>query len=185
MTITLLYFYRRGNESCIRAENDYIKSGNETLACEDYQSIESGNSPNLQGWNLTPGSNFETTRIPSHVHSHYFVFHDELPRDLNEREAFVGFSWAFIRGALAMAKIETRYLEVLITDVDERKNHDKGLRFDTKEAGQFADGIGFRGVSQIYLAEASVLHQPKAENLLEDDFKLVRAMMDSWESHLS
>ncbi|KAG0018037.1 hypothetical protein BGZ80_007628 [Entomortierella chlamydospora] len=118
-------------------------------------------------------------------HSHYFVFHDELPRDLNEREAFVGFSWAFIRGALAMAKIETRYLEVLITDVDERKNHDKGLRFDTKEAGQFADGIGFRGVSQIYLAEASVLHQPKAENLLEDDFKLVRAMMDSWESHLS
>ncbi|KAF9170687.1 hypothetical protein BGX20_008646 [Mortierella sp. AD010] len=117
-------------------------------------------------------------------YSHYFTFHDELPRDLNEREAFVGFSWTFIRGALTMAKIETRYLEVLITGVDERKNHDKDLRFDTKEAGQFADGIGFRGTSQIYLAEASVLHQPKAEKLLEDEFKLVRAMRDSWVSQL-
>ncbi|KAF9397573.1 hypothetical protein BGX21_008721 [Mortierella sp. AD011] len=181
--------------TCMKELNQETRTGslNPLLFTPTKQQVDFGV---FESSDLTPGSNFETT-LPSHVQSeiylseitpidisHYFTFHDELPRDLNEREAFVGFSWTFIRGALTMAKIETRYLEVLITGVDERKNHDKDLRFDTKEAGQFADGIGFRGTSQIYLAEASVLHQPKAEKLLEDEFKLVRAMRDSWVSQL-
>ncbi|KAI8605431.1 hypothetical protein EDD21DRAFT_363541, partial [Dissophora ornata] len=117
-------------------------------------------------------------------YSHYFVFRDDLPTDLNEREAFVGFSWAFIRGALTMTKIETRFLEVQITGVEERKNQDKDLRFEKKQAGELADGIGFHGSSQIYLAEASTLNKPRAGKLQEDEFKLVRAMRDSWISQI-
>ncbi|KAF8923800.1 hypothetical protein BGZ58_002502 [Dissophora ornata] len=152
---------------------------------------------------LSPGSSFETT-LPSYFQpeiylseitpidvynkwpnfSHYFVFRDDLPTDLNEREAFVGFSWAFIRGALTMTKIETRFLEVQITGVEERKNQDKDLRFEKKQAGELADGIGFHGSSQIYLAEASTLNKPRAGKLQEDEFKLVRAMRDSWISQI-
>ncbi|KAG9319311.1 hypothetical protein KVV02_000727 [Mortierella alpina] len=102
-------------------------------------------------------------------YSHYFAFHSELPQDLNEREAFIGFAWSFIRGALTLTSIETRSLEVLITGVEERKNQNLDLRLDVKQTGQFADGVGFSGSNQIYLAEASTLHQPKAEKLKEDE----------------
>ncbi|KAK3847982.1 MAG: hypothetical protein J3R72DRAFT_518698 [Linnemannia gamsii] len=105
-------------------------------------------------------------------YSHYFAFHSELPQDLNEREAFIGFAWSFIRGALTLTNIETRSLEVLITGVEERKNQNLDLRLDVKQTGQFADGVGFSGANQIYLAEASTLHQPKAEKLKEDEYKL-------------
>ncbi|KAF9112803.1 hypothetical protein BGX30_007187, partial [Mortierella sp. GBA39] len=91
--------------------------------------------------------------------SHDFAFHSELPQDLNEREAFIGFTWSFIRGALTLTNIETRSLEVLITGVEERKNQNLDLRLDVKQTGQFADGVGFSGANQIYLAEASTLHQ--------------------------
>ncbi|KAF9560942.1 hypothetical protein EC968_005947 [Mortierella alpina] len=117
-------------------------------------------------------------------YSHYFAFHSELPQDLNEREAFIGFTWSFIRGALTLTNIETRSLEVLITGVEERKNQNLDLRLDVKQTGQFADGVGFSGSNQVYLAEASTLHQPKAEKLKEDEYKLVRAMRDSWISQL-
>ncbi|KAG0253698.1 hypothetical protein BGZ95_006247 [Linnemannia exigua] len=101
-------------------------------------------------------------------YSHYFTFHSELPQDLKEREAFIGFAWSFIRGALTLTNIETRSLEVLITGVEERKNQNLDLRLDVKQTGQFADGVGFSGANQIYLAEASTLHQLKAEKLKED-----------------
>ncbi|KAF9999524.1 hypothetical protein BGZ80_006554, partial [Entomortierella chlamydospora] len=55
--------------------------------------------------------------------AHYFKFHNRIPQDLNEREAFVSFAWCFIRGALTMMNIESRSLEVLITGVEERKNN--------------------------------------------------------------
>ncbi|KAG0196459.1 hypothetical protein BGX33_001628 [Mortierella sp. NVP41] len=118
------------------------------------------------------------------VLSHYFAFHSELHQDLNEREAFIGFAWSFIRGALTLTNIETRSLEVLITGVEERKNQNLDLRLDVKQTGQFADGVGFSGANQIYLAEASTLHQPKTEKLKEDEYKLVMAMRDSWISQL-
>ena len=50
--------------------------------------------------------------------------------------------------------------------------------------GQFADGAGFSGANQIYLAEAALLHGPRPEKLKEDEYKLVRAMRDSWISQL-
>ncbi|KAF9409139.1 hypothetical protein BGZ94_002045 [Podila epigama] len=83
-----------------------------------------------------------------------------------------------------MSNIESRYLEVLITGVEERKNQAADLRHDVKHPGQFTDGVAFSGASQVYLAEASMLHQPKAEKQKEDEFKLARAMRDSWMSQL-
>ncbi|KAG0309545.1 hypothetical protein BGZ98_001286 [Dissophora globulifera] len=71
-----------------------------------------------------------------------------------------------------MTGIETRSLGVLITGAEERKNQDLDLRVDTKQTGQFADGVGFSGRSQIYLAEASTLHQPRDEKLKEDEVPL-------------
>ncbi|KAF9417145.1 hypothetical protein BGZ76_004551 [Entomortierella beljakovae] len=118
-------------------------------------------------------------------YSHYFEFHSELPLDINEREGFIGFTWTFIRGGLTMAKVETRSLEVIITGVEERKNIGRDLRFELKQTGSFADGVAFCGPNQIYLAEASILHNPKSEKQLEDEFKLVRAMRDSWISQVT
>ncbi|KAF9415395.1 hypothetical protein BGZ76_004802 [Entomortierella beljakovae] len=115
---------------------------------------------------------------------HYFEFHSEIPSDLNEREGFVTCAWSFIRGALTMAKVETRSLEVLVTGVEERKNVGRDLRFEPKITGQFADGIGFCGSNQVYLAEASLLHSAKADKKLGDEFKLIRAMKDSWVSQV-
>ncbi|KAF9352666.1 hypothetical protein BGX34_012029 [Mortierella sp. NVP85] len=117
-------------------------------------------------------------------YSHYFAFHSELPQNLNEREAFISSAWSFIRGALTLTNIETRSLEVLITGVEERRNQNLDHRLEVKQTGQFADGVGFSGANQVYLAEASTLHQPKAEKLKEDEYKLVRAMRDSWISQL-
>ncbi|KAF9175966.1 hypothetical protein BGX20_006062 [Mortierella sp. AD010] len=122
--------------------------------------------------------------LMSIIIAHYFKFHNRIPQDLNEREAFVSFTWCFIRGALTMMNIESRSLEVLITGVEERKNNSKDPRFETKVSGQYADGIGFKEANQIYLAEAARLHQPKEEKLPEDEFKLVRAMRDSWINQL-
>ncbi|KAF8974924.1 hypothetical protein BGZ46_009587 [Entomortierella lignicola] len=116
--------------------------------------------------------------------SHYFKFNNKIPQDLNEREAFVSFTWCFLRGALTMMDIESRSLEVLVTGVEERKNNHKDLRFETKVQGQYADGIGFKESNQIYLAEAARLHQPKEEKQSEDEYKLARAMRDSWISQL-
>ncbi|KAF9424643.1 hypothetical protein BGZ76_003490 [Entomortierella beljakovae] len=117
-------------------------------------------------------------------YSHYFKFYNKIPQDLNEREAFVSFTWCFLRGALTMMDIESRSLEVLIKGVEERKNNYKDLRFETKVQGQFADGIGFKESNQIYITEAAKLYQPKEEKQLEDEFKLARAMRDSWMSQL-
>ncbi|KAI1313796.1 hypothetical protein EDD11_002503 [Mortierella claussenii] len=82
----------------------------------------------------------------------YFTFHDEIPSDLNEREGFMDLVWAFIRGAMTLARIETRSLEILITG--------------------------------LYLSEASTIHNPKADKCVRDEFKLARAMRDSWISQI-
>ncbi|KAF8949903.1 hypothetical protein BGZ46_004852, partial [Entomortierella lignicola] len=120
---------------------------------------------------LTPGSRFEMT-LPRHIQSD--IYRSEIkPIDVNKK-------WPTINHG----EIETRSLEVLITGVEERKNLDRDLRFEIKQIGQFADGVGLHGASQIYLAEASTLRQPKAQKLQEDEFKLVRAMRDSWLSQL-
>ncbi|KAG0247445.1 hypothetical protein BG011_001470, partial [Mortierella polycephala] len=95
-----------------------------------------------------------------------------VPIESNEREAFTNLTWSFVRGALTMPKIESRSLEVLITGVSQRKNQNKDLLQGNKEIGQYADGITFFGESQVYLAEASAIHQPKAEKLQQDEYKM-------------
>src|SRR5690554_2398760 len=106
---------------------------------------------------------------------YYSRFHDQVPIDVNEREAFTNLTWSFIQGALTMTKIESRSLEVLITGVSQRKNQDKDLLQENKEIGQYAGGITFSGGNQVYLAEASAIHQPKAEKLHQDEYKVARA----------
>ncbi|KAF9954686.1 hypothetical protein BGZ70_010490 [Mortierella alpina] len=117
-------------------------------------------------------------------YGHYFTFHDQIPTCLNEREGFMDLVWPFIRGAMTLARIETRSLEILISGVQERKNLDKNPFQDTQQVGQFADGIAFRGSAQLYLSEAALLHSPKADKAAWDEFKLARAMRDSWISQV-
>ncbi|GJJ71634.1 large subunit ribosomal protein L18e [Entomortierella parvispora] len=118
------------------------------------------------------------------AYSHYFDFHSEIPKDLNERESFTDLTWSFIRGALTMNKIESRHLEVLVTGVQERKNHDKNPFLDVFEVGQYCDGLAFNGKDQIFLAEASQVHNVKADKKSQDQFKLALELRDSWLSQV-
>ncbi|KAF9355114.1 hypothetical protein BGX34_010643 [Mortierella sp. NVP85] len=117
-------------------------------------------------------------------YEHYLKHRDEIPQDLNERDAFVHLTWSFIRGAMTVVGIESRSLEVLIVGVRERMNHGRDPISDTKEIGQFADGIALYGKDQLFLAEASCLFQPKVDKRWQDEFKLARAMRDSWVSQI-
>ncbi|KAF9924794.1 hypothetical protein FBU30_005286 [Linnemannia zychae] len=145
---------------------------------QEYRSKDSDSFSLTRDWiaDFSSGSQFEQAP-PAHLKP-------ALNLNMNEREAFISFAWTFIRGAFTLTNIETRSLEVLITGVEERKNHGLDLRLETKQAGKFADGTGFSGANQIYLAEAVLLHEPKPEKLKEDEYKLVRAMRDSWTSQL-
>ncbi|KAG0274919.1 hypothetical protein BGZ95_009339, partial [Linnemannia exigua] len=96
----------------------------------------------------------ERVREEPPQHSHYFSFYDTVPTSINERQGFEDLMWSFIRGAMTMTGLETRYLEILITGVQERKNW------------------------------ASSIHNAKAEKLRQDEFKLSRAMKDSWVSQV-
>ncbi|KAF8976039.1 hypothetical protein BGZ46_008637 [Entomortierella lignicola] len=125
-----------------------------------------------------------TDPVAFYLISIIFEFHSEIPSDINEREGFITCTWSFIRSALTMAQVESRPLEVLVTGVEERKNIGRDLRFETKSGGPYADGVGYYGTNQIYLAEASVLYDAKSDKKLDDEFKLVRAMKDSWASQV-
>jgi len=83
-----------------------------------------------------------------------------------------------------MNKIESRHLEVLVTGVQDRKNHDKDPFFDSMEVGQYCDGLAFSGRDQIFLAEASQIHNTKAEKRPQDQYKLARELRDSWLSQM-
>ncbi|ORZ07749.1 hypothetical protein BCR41DRAFT_388817 [Lobosporangium transversale] len=117
-------------------------------------------------------------------YNHYFKFHSMIPGDLNEREGFTDLTWGFIRGALTLTGIESRHLEVQTTGVQERKNVDKDPLSDILEPGQYSDGLAFSGDNQIYLAETSLVRNPKAEKRRQDEFKLARGMRDSWVSQI-
>ncbi|KAF9536453.1 hypothetical protein EC957_010886 [Mortierella hygrophila] len=119
-----------------------------------------------------------------HSYSHYFSFHDAVPTNINERQGFADLTWCFIRGAMTMTGLETQYLEALITGVQERKNWARNDLIDTKQIGQFADGVTIWEGNQLYLSEASTIHNGKAEKLRQDEFKLARAMKDSWVSQV-
>ncbi|KAF9294002.1 hypothetical protein BGZ74_011461 [Mortierella antarctica] len=117
------------------------------------------------------------------AYSHYFEFRDEIPNDINEREGF-GITTSFIRTAQTMYKVESRYQEVLITGVEERKNRNKDPRFEAKEAGRYADGVALDNSHQILISEAALIRRAKSEKRMEDEYKLLRAMRDSWMSQV-
>ncbi|KAF9916846.1 hypothetical protein FBU30_001139 [Linnemannia zychae] len=114
----------------------------------------------------------------------YFDFHSEIPKDLNEREGFTDLTWSFIRGALTLNKIESRHLEVLVTGVQDRKNHNRNPFFDTTEVGQCCGSLALSGKDQIYLAETSRIQNVKADKRYQDQYKLVRELRDSWLSQM-
>ncbi|KAI1287580.1 hypothetical protein EDD11_010309, partial [Mortierella claussenii] len=113
------------------------------------------------------------------AYSHYFDFHCEIPKDLNKRESFTDLTWSSY-----LNKIESRHLEVLVTGVQERKNHNKNPLFDTMKVGQYCDGLAFSGRDQIFLAESSQIQNTKADKRPQDQYKLARELRDSWLSQM-
>ncbi|KAF9341082.1 hypothetical protein BGZ91_011061 [Linnemannia elongata] len=117
-------------------------------------------------------------------YSKYFRFSDRIPADLREHEGFSDMTWTVIGGALTLAGVETRYLEVPVKAVEERKNAHRNPFLDTKAQAHMADGVAFRGPYQIYLAEASALTQSDTSKRAEDEFKLKRDLRDTFQSQL-
>ncbi|KAF9126415.1 hypothetical protein BGW39_006631 [Mortierella sp. 14UC] len=109
----------------------------------------------------------------------YFQVDKSIPHSLNEREAFADITWPIIRGAFRLAGIASRYLEVPIQGVDERKNAHRNLITESKAHTHFADGVGLLDGGQAYLAEASVLFNPDPRKRHVDEYKLKRALRDT------
>ncbi|KAF9972830.1 hypothetical protein BGZ75_001357, partial [Mortierella antarctica] len=117
-------------------------------------------------------------------YSHYFDFHDEVPRTINEREGFGDLTWPFIRAALKLVKIQSRCFEIPVIGTKERKNTGRDLSVVTEEQALMADGVAVFEDHQIYLAEVSTIYDAKLEKEAKDKFKLARCMRDSWNSQI-
>lgn len=118
------------------------------------------------------------------ISSHYFRTCNEIPRTINEREGFGFITWPFIQGALSLLNIPTRCFEIPVIGTKERKNHGLDLFVETEEQASMADGVALFGDHQIFLAEASLIYEPKLDKQVKDKFKLVRCMRDSWNSQI-
>ncbi|KAG9065189.1 hypothetical protein KI688_002512 [Linnemannia hyalina] len=122
--------------------------------------------------------------VARYIIAHYFAFQDHVPTHINELQGFADLTWPFIRGAMTMTGVETQYLEVPISGVLERKNLERDDLTEAKQPGQYANGVAIWGDSQVFLSEVSTTHSTKAEKLRRDEFKLARAMRDSWVSQV-
>ncbi|KAG0022824.1 hypothetical protein BGZ82_010894 [Podila clonocystis] len=114
----------------------------------------------------------------------YFQSNDDIPESINEREGFAGLTWAFMQTPLTMYSIQSRYLDILITAVEARKNQGKDPMLETKETGQYADAVALHNDQQLFLAEAAQIYSTKLEKRHQDEYKLARAMRDTWISHI-
>ncbi|KAG9063135.1 hypothetical protein KI688_004735 [Linnemannia hyalina] len=103
-----------------------------------------------------------------------------VSRNLNEREGFGDLTWPFIRGALTLVGIRSRCYEIPVAGTKERKNYGRDLSAETEEQASMADGVALFEDHQIYIAEASLIHEPKQDKEFKDKFKVVRCMRDSW-----
>ncbi|KAG0216839.1 hypothetical protein BGX31_000451 [Mortierella sp. GBA43] len=129
---------------------------------------------------LDPIVKYCTAVVSSYMH--HFTFGNAVSRDVNEREAFVDCTWCFIRGALTIAKIPSRMLEVQIDGNKDRKEETKnGARQSTPRK---ADGVGLFNSNQIYVAEAARVYGAALDKKSDDAWKVKRAMRDSWVSQL-
>ncbi|KAG0009040.1 hypothetical protein BGZ81_003749, partial [Podila clonocystis] len=61
---------------------------------------------------------------------------------------------------------------------------DKDPLLEVKEIGQYADAVAIYNNQQLLLSEAALIHYPTLEKHRQDEFKLARAMRDSWISHV-
>ncbi|KAG0012412.1 hypothetical protein BGZ81_001604, partial [Podila clonocystis] len=55
---------------------------------------------------------------------------------------------------------------------------------ETKETGQYADAVALHNDQQLFLAEAAQIFLAKTEKRYQDEYKLARAMRDTWISHI-
>ncbi|KAF9117260.1 hypothetical protein BGW39_002394, partial [Mortierella sp. 14UC] len=133
---------------------------------------------------VSSGSGFFRALSQKERISHYLKFSDEVPRNINEREGFGDLTWPFIRGALTLADIPSRCFEIPVVGTKERKNHGRDLSVETEEQASMADGVALFGDHQIYLAEASLIYEPKLDKQVKDKFKMARCMRDSWNSQI-
>ncbi|KAF9408564.1 hypothetical protein BGZ94_002270, partial [Podila epigama] len=80
--------------------------------------------------------------------------------------------------------IRSRCFEIPITGTKERKNHGRDLSLEIEEQASMADGVAYFEDHQIYIAEASLIHEPKLDKEVKDKFKVVRCLRDTWNSHI-
>ncbi|KAG0296026.1 hypothetical protein BGZ98_001132, partial [Dissophora globulifera] len=118
------------------------------------------------------------------AYCHYFNFRSEVPEDINEREGFVGLTWMFLQTPPKMYNVKSRYLEVIIHGVVERKNQGRNLLLASQESGQLADAVAIHNNQHLLLVEAAQLHDPCMRKRCLDEFKLTRAMRDTWISQV-
>ncbi|KAG0317026.1 hypothetical protein BGZ97_006012 [Linnemannia gamsii] len=59
-----------------------------------------------------------------------------------------------------------------LTGTKERKNHGRDLLLETEEQASMADGVALFGDHQIYLAEASLVYEPKLDKQMKDKVSL-------------
>ncbi|CAO3572332.1 unnamed protein product [Mortierella alpina] len=111
-------------------------------------------------------------RAITNNYSHYLTFSDHVPRNINEREGFGDLTWPFIRGALTLVNIPSRCFEIPVIGTKDRKNYGRDHSVETEEQASMADGVAFFEDHQIYLAEASLMHEAKLDKQVKDkDFK--------------
>ncbi|KAF9095735.1 hypothetical protein BGX29_008887, partial [Mortierella sp. GBA35] len=84
----------------------------------------------------------------------YFRFSKSIPSDLREHEGYANLTWTLIGGAFTLLDIETRYLEVPVKAVEQRRNADRNPFLDTKAQAHMTNGVAFRGSNQNFLSEA-------------------------------
>ncbi|KAF9924656.1 hypothetical protein BGZ67_009153 [Mortierella alpina] len=115
----------------------------------------------------------EYLRDITYHYNHYLKFSDEVPRNINEREGFGDLTWPFIRGALTLADIPSRCFEIPVMGTKERKNHGRDLSVETEEQALMVDAVALFGDHQIYLAEASLIYEPKLDKQIKDKIRSI------------
>ncbi|KAF9576114.1 hypothetical protein EC968_000182 [Mortierella alpina] len=86
--------------------------------------------------------------------------------------------------AFDAANEEEVLIHLRVTGTKERKNYGRDLFVETEEQALMADGVALIGDHQIYVAEASVIYEPKLDKQVKDRFKLIRCMRDSWNTQI-
>ncbi|CAO3565009.1 unnamed protein product [Mortierella alpina] len=84
--------------------------------------------------------------VAGYIHSmlgQYFDFYESVPAYLNEREGVADITWAIIRGASRLARVESRHLEVPVIGVVERKNAGKNLLMESKDQAHLVDRVAY------------------------------------------